>query len=95
MPSGGYRPGAGRPRKNPVDQQLEGKPASTAAAKPAVKNATYGSFPCKKSCRKAGPPQLLMGYAHQHTEQPGCGSIVTRYGINVIERKRKKITELL
>ena len=48
MPSGGYHPGAGRPRKNPVDQQLEGKPASTAAAKPAVKNATYGSFPCKK-----------------------------------------------
>jgi len=41
MPSGGYRPGAGRPRKNPVDQQLEGKPASTAAAKPAVKQAAY------------------------------------------------------
>jgi hypothetical protein len=41
MPSGGYRPGAGRPRKNPVDQKLEGKPASTAAAKPAVKQAAY------------------------------------------------------
>jgi len=27
MPSGGYRPGAGRPRKNPIDKKLEGKPA--------------------------------------------------------------------
>lgn len=25
MPSGGYRPGAGRPRKNPIDMKLEGK----------------------------------------------------------------------
>jgi hypothetical protein len=25
MPSGGYRPGAGRPRKNPIDKKLEGK----------------------------------------------------------------------
>jgi len=26
MPSGGFRPGAGRPRKNPTEQKLEGKP---------------------------------------------------------------------
>jgi hypothetical protein len=25
MPGGGYRPGAGRPRKNPIEKKLEGK----------------------------------------------------------------------
>ncbi len=38
MPSGGYRPGAGRPRKNPIDKKLEGKPTfSKATLKPTVK----------------------------------------------------------
>ncbi len=32
MPSGGYRPGAGRPRKNQINQKLEGRPAAPAAA---------------------------------------------------------------
>jgi hypothetical protein len=33
MPSGGFRPGAGRPRKNPVDKKLEGKqPVKTGTA---------------------------------------------------------------
>lgn len=32
MPSGGYRPGAGRPRKNPIDKKLEGKAAKPAAS---------------------------------------------------------------
>jgi len=34
MPSGGYRPGAGRPRKNPVDKKLEGKAAAPPAPPP-------------------------------------------------------------
>ena len=35
MPSGGYRPGAGRPRKNIDDKKLEGKPTKpTSANKP-------------------------------------------------------------
>jgi len=42
MPSGGYRPGAGRPRKNPIDGKLEGKPKTSAAkTKPIVKNMEY------------------------------------------------------
>ncbi len=32
MPSGGYRPGAGRPRKNQINQKLEGRPASPVVA---------------------------------------------------------------
>ena len=32
MPSGGYRPGAGRPRKNPIDKKLEGKPTFSKVA---------------------------------------------------------------
>ena len=39
MPSGGYRPGAGRPRKNPADKALEGKAAGAPAPKPAPKKA--------------------------------------------------------
>ena len=34
MPSGGYRPGAGRPRKNPVDKNLEGKPKAKTKPNP-------------------------------------------------------------
>ena len=42
MPSGGYRPGAGRPRKNPIDSKLEGKPKTSAAkTKPTVKQVDY------------------------------------------------------
>jgi hypothetical protein len=39
MPSGGYRPGAGRPRKNPIDKKAEGRPAAKpkAPAKPPKK----------------------------------------------------------
>ncbi len=32
MPSGGYRPGAGRPRKNQINQKLEGRPVKPVAA---------------------------------------------------------------
>jgi hypothetical protein len=42
MPSGGYRPGAGRPRKNPIDSKLEGKPKpGTTKAKPIIKKMEY------------------------------------------------------
>ena len=42
MPSGGYRPGAGRPRKNPIESGLEGKtPKAKTAPKPTVKKADY------------------------------------------------------
>ena len=34
MPSGGYRPGAGRPRKSIEDKRLEGRPVGSGAKKP-------------------------------------------------------------
>ncbi len=37
MPSGGFRPGAGRPRKNPAEKKLEGKAAKPSAAPPAAR----------------------------------------------------------
>jgi hypothetical protein len=42
MPSGGYRPGAGRPRKNPGEAKLEGKQkGKTTKKKPPIKKAEY------------------------------------------------------
>ena len=62
MPSGGYRPGAGRPRKNPIDRKLEGKSTARAAIpKPPVKKmalqnvmADYFSM-AMKECEKEVP----------------------------------------
>ena len=61
MPSGGYRPGAGRPRKNVIDKKLEGKPVSTGQPAPrpkkvASKNvmAEYFSM-AMKECEKEVP----------------------------------------
>ena len=60
MPSGGYRPGAGRPRKNPVDKKLEGKASPTRAAPPPKKVQTpnvmaeYFSMALKE-CEKEVP----------------------------------------
>ena len=44
MPSGGYRPGAGRPRKNPIDKKLEGKTATKPKRPPAPKSTNGGSL---------------------------------------------------
>jgi hypothetical protein len=41
MPSGGYRPGAGRPRKNPIDKKLEGKPGKAGTVKERPRKAAY------------------------------------------------------
>jgi len=37
MPSGGYRPRAGRSRKNAIDKKLEGRPTNTGPPKPLPK----------------------------------------------------------
>lgn len=48
MPSGGYRPGAGRPRKNPEDKKIEGK-TDKGKAKP-------------KPPKKVEPKDVMAGY---------------------------------
>jgi len=83
MPSGGYRPGAGRPRKNPVDQQLEGKPASTAAAKPAVKKvayknvmADYFAMAMKECAAEVPAADALRGEIEGYIAARGCEGYV-------------------
>jgi len=83
MPSGGYRPGAGRPRKNPIDQKLEGKPASTAAAKPAVKQAAYKNVMADyfamamKECAAEVPAaDALRGEIEGYIAARGCEGFV-------------------
>jgi len=76
MPSGGYRPGAGRPKKALADKVLEGNPGKRelkvvqfdGPQTPGAELATHGSPPCKKSCREGGPLRLLTGNVHQLTE---------------------------
>ena len=61
MPSGGYRPGAGRPRKNIQDKKLEGKAKPNTIPAPAPKKvysqnvmADYFSM-AMKECEKEVP----------------------------------------
>ena len=66
MPSGGYRPGAGRPRKNIDDKKLEGKSAKpltpkTPPKKVCSKNvmADYFSM-AMKECEKEVPSADIL-----------------------------------
>ncbi len=66
MPSGGYRPGAGRPRKNIGDKQLEGKAKPNASATPSPKkvygkNVMAGYFSmAMKECEKEVPSANVL-----------------------------------
>jgi hypothetical protein len=85
MPSGGYRQGAGRPRKNQTDRKLEGKAAkprapSTAAPpkKVRAKNvmADYFSM-AMKECEKEVPPAgALRAEIEGYIAARGCDGFV-------------------
>jgi len=69
MPSGGYRPGAGRPRKNPIDAKLEGKPKSAPASKPATV-----ARPREPRTKAATPGSVMTDYFGEAMKE--CGTIV-------------------
>ena len=69
MPSGGYRPGAGRPRKNPIDAKLEGKPKAVPAAKKAAPAARPRELKTKPA---AG--NVMTDYFGEAMKE--CGTIV-------------------
>jgi len=84
MPSGGYRPGAGRPRKNPMDKKLEGKPTTGAAApKPPVKKVAYQNVMADyfsmamKECEKEVPSaDALRTEIEAYISARGCEGYV-------------------
>ena len=95
MPSGGYRPGAGRPRKNPIEKKLEGKHATSAfAPKPSVKKiasqnvmADYFSM-AMKECEKEVPAADVLRVeieeyiAARHCEGLVAPQTITDYVLN-------------
>lgn len=85
MPSGGYRPGAGRPRKNPADKKLEGKaakPAVPVASKPPrkvnSKNVMTDYFSmAMKECEKEVPAaDVLRAEIEDYISARGCEGYV-------------------
>ena len=83
MPSGGYRPGAGRPRKNPIEKKLEGKkPAqSVPEAKPKrvySKNVMADFFAmAMKECEKEVPSaDVLRAELEEFIAARGCEGYV-------------------
>ena len=84
MPSGGYRPGAGRPRKNPIDKKLEGKPAvnktipKPAAKKIASQNVMTEYFSmAMKECEKEVPAaDVLRAEIEEYIATRGCEGYV-------------------
>lgn len=84
MPSGGFRPGAGRPRKNPIDKKLEGKPAVGAVApKPTVKKivshnvmADYFSMAMKECEKEVPSADVLRTEIEDYISSRGCDGLV-------------------
>jgi hypothetical protein len=86
MPSGGYRPGAGRPRKNPADQKLEGKaaaPQAPRAAQPPPKKvqgpnvmAEYFSMALKECQREVPSADALRAEIEGYIAARGCEGYV-------------------
>jgi len=83
MPSGGYRPGAGRPRKNPAEQKLEGKAAGPPAPKPAPKKveapnvmADYFSMALKECQREVPAADALRAEIETYIAARGCEGFV-------------------
>lgn len=84
MPSGGYRPGAGRPRKNPIDKKLEGKPVVGAVSpEPTVKKiesqnvmAEYFSVAMKECEKKVPSADILRAEIEDYIAARGCDGYV-------------------
>ena len=86
MPSGGYRPGAGRPRKNINDKMLEGKATKTEAVtqsrplpkKTAPNNvmAEYFSMAMKECEKEVPSANVLRAEIEDYISARGCGGFV-------------------
>jgi hypothetical protein len=84
MPSGGYRPGAGRPRKNIYDKKLEGKPAKpTFPAAPPPKKicsqnvmADYFSMAIKECEKEVPSADALRAELEEYIAARGCEGYV-------------------
>jgi len=83
MPSGGYRPGAGRPRKNIDDKKLEGKAAkptvpATPPKKVCSKNvmADYFSMAMKECEKEVPPADVLRTEIEDYIAARGCEGYV-------------------
>ncbi|WP_128426300.1 hypothetical protein [Gudongella oleilytica] len=84
MPSGGYRPGAGRPRKNPIDKKLEGKPTvSITKPKPAAKKIAsqnvmteYFSMAMKECEKEVPSADILRKEIEEYIAARGCDGLV-------------------
>jgi hypothetical protein len=84
MPSGGYRPGAGRPRKNPIDKKLEGKTSGANAAtqpKPKKVNsknvkADYFSIAMKECEKEVPSADVLRNEIEEYIAARGCDGYV-------------------
>jgi len=84
MPSGGYRPGAGRPRKNIGDKKLEGKPVKPNAApmqapkKVYSKNvmADYFSMAMKECEKEVPSADILRAEIEEYIAARGCEGFV-------------------
>ena len=84
MPSGGYRPGAGRPRKNLNDKKLEGKVAkSTTSPALAPKRvysrnvmADYFSMAMKECEKEVPSADVLRAEIEEYIAARGCEGFV-------------------
>ena len=86
MPSGGYRPGAGRPRKNIDDKKLEGKAISNSGVtqvKPPPKMvysknvmADYFSMAMKECEKEVPSAEVLRTEIEDYIAAQGCGGFV-------------------
>ena len=84
MPSGGYRPGAGRPRKNINDKKLEGKtvkpfsPPATTPKKVYSKNvmADYFSMAMKECEKEVPSADVLRTEIEEYIAARGCEGYV-------------------
>jgi len=84
MPSGGYRPGAGRPRKNPIDKKLEGKTSgANAVSQPKPKKvnsknvmADYFSIAMKECEKEVPSADVLRNEIEEYISARGCDGYV-------------------
>jgi len=86
MPSGGYRPGAGRPRKNIADKKLEGRPVGVSAVgqpklppkKTSSKNvmAEYFSMAMKECEKEVPSADVLRNEIEEYVSARGCDGFV-------------------
>ena len=86
MPSGGYRPGAGRPRKNIADKKLEGRPTGAGGAaqpkprppKVSTKNvmAEYFSMAMKECEKEVPSADVLRAELEEYIAARGCDGFV-------------------